>query len=151
MRKAFKETYNDVTIANPVKRIAALVYDLMIIAAFWMVVGFAAVGMNGGEEVSGPLFKSVLFILTYAFLAYFWTRSGQTLGMLAWKLRVQTTEGQPISLTQSLIRFLVGSLSIACFGAGFLWMFVNKNRLTWHDIASGCHVVQLPKTAKVLE
>lgn len=151
MGRPFKETYAEVSIASPLKRLGALLYDLMIVVALWMVTGFIAVTINNGEAVTGPQFQSFLFILTYLFLAFFWTRSGQTLGMLAWRLRVQTTEGQRISFMQSLIRFLVGSLSLGFCGAGFLWMFINKQKLAWHDLASGCHVIQLPKHAKALK
>jgi len=107
-----------------------------------------AVSLNDGEAVQGPLFKSALVVITYFFLSFFWMRSGQTLGMLAWRLRIQTLAGEPLNPTQTLLRFFTGMLSIACFGLGFIWMFINRNRQTWHDLASGSCVVQLPKQKK---
>lgn len=155
MSREFKETYEDIKIAPPMKRLGAFVYDMMLIVSLLMVSSAAMLALNDGEALDQSpyfaLYQSALFVIVYCFLAYFWTRKGQTLGMLAWRLRVQTTEGERLNLSKSLLRYLVGILSLGCFGAGFLWMFINKQKLTWHDIASGSHVVELPKNAKILE
>lgn len=155
MSREFKETYEDIKIAPPMKRLGAFVYDMMLIASLLMVSSAAMLALNDGEALDKSpyfaLYQSVLFVIVYCFLTYFWSRKGQTLGMLAWRLRVQTTEGERLNLSKCLIRYLVGILSLGCFGAGFLWMFINKQKLTWHDIASGSHVVELPKNAKILE
>ena len=152
MSRAFKETYDDIKIASPLKRLGAFVYDMMIIVALLMVsTGIITMVFNDGEAVEGPLFQSFLFILLYVFLSYFWMRNGQTLGMLAWRLRVQTTEGERLNFVKCLLRYIVGWISLLACGVGFLWMFISKQKMTWHDMASGTHVVELPKNAKILE
>ncbi|MDO6594862.1 RDD family protein [Neptuniibacter sp. 1_MG-2023] len=152
MSRSFKETYSDIKVASPIKRLGAFVYDMILIIALLMVsTGIITMGFNQGESVQGPLFQSFLFILVYLFLSFFWMRNGQTLGMLAWRLRVQTTEGERLNAKQCLLRYIVGILSLLAGGAGFLWMFINKQKMTWHDIASGTHVIELPKRAKILE
>ena len=152
MTRSFKETYSDIKIASPLKRLGAFIYDMMLIIALLMVsTGIITMGFNDGESVQGPLFQSFLFILVYLFLSFFWMRNGQTLGMLAWRLRVQTTEGERLNAKQCLLRYIVGILSLLAGGVGFLWMFISKQKMTWHDMASGTHVVELPKRAKVLE
>jgi len=155
MKREFKETYEDIKIASPARRLGAFVYDMMLIISLLMVASGIMLTLNDGEALdTSPyfaLYQSALVVIVYAFLAYFWTRKGQTLGMLAWRLRVQTTEGERLNLSKSLVRYLVGMLSLGCFGAGFFWMFINRQKLTWHDIASGSHVVELPKNAKILE
>lgn len=134
--------------ATLARRLLAMLYDALLVIALWMVLGALAVGLNGGEAVTGPFWKSALFIATYGFFAYFWTRSGQTLGMLAWNLRVQSTAGGHISWTQSLIRFLVAGPSLALGGLGYWWMLLGDEKLTWGDRASGTRVVQLEKLKK---
>lgn len=152
MTRSFKETYSDIKIASPLKRLGAFIYDIMLIIALLMVsTGIITMGFNDGESVQGPLFQSFLFILVYLFLSFFWMRNGQTLGMLAWRLRVQTTEGERLNAKQCLLRYIVGILSLLAGGVGFLWMFISKQKMTWHDLASGTHVVELPKRAKILE
>ncbi len=152
MTRSFKETYSDVTVASPLKRLGAFIYDMLLIISLLMVAtGVVTTAFNAGEAVEGPLFQSFLFVLTYLFLSFFWMRNGQTLGMLAWRLRVQTTEGHRLNFGQCLLRYIVGIVSLGAAGAGFLWMFISKNKMTWHDLASGTHVVELPKNAKILE
>ncbi|WP_286236994.1 RDD family protein [Neptuniibacter halophilus] len=155
MNRSFKETYDDIQIASPLRRVGAFVYDMLLIIALLMVSSGLMLTLNDGEAMdkSGyfALYQSALFILVYLYLAYFWMRNGQTLGMLAWRLRVQTTEGQRLNFTQCLLRYLVGIISLIPCAAGFLWMFIDKQKMTWHDRASGTHVVQLPKNAKILE
>ena len=53
--------------ATLIKRLAAMLYDSLIIAALWMMVGAVAVGLNDGEAAEGPLFKSALFLVTFLF------------------------------------------------------------------------------------
>ena len=130
------------------KRLAAMLYDSLLIAALWMMIGAIGVALNGGEEVGGPLLSSALFLATFLFFMLFWTRSGQTLGMLAWKIRIQTPEGQAISGLQALLRFFCAGASAACLGAGYWSMLFNKTQLTWHDRYSDSRVVEMPKTKK---
>ncbi|MFW1678494.1 RDD family protein [Pontibacter sp. JAM-7] len=148
MQREFPETHSDISIASPIKRLVCLIYDGMILVALWMVVGMIGVSLNAGEAVQGPLFKVILFVITYLFLSFFWIRSGQTLGMLAWRLRVQTLAGQRLSPIQTATRFVTGIFSLSCFGLGFIWMFINRDKQAWHDLASGSCVVQLPKQKK---
>ncbi len=130
------------------KRLAAMLYDSLLIAALWMVIGIIGVAVNGGEAIGGPLFNSSLFLTTFLFFMLFWTRGGQTLGMMAWRLRVQTPEGQAISAMQALLRFFGAALSAVCLGAGYWWMLFGKDKLTWHDRYSESRVVELPKRKK---
>ncbi|MEH6471900.1 MAG: RDD family protein [Halopseudomonas sp.] len=130
------------------KRVAAMLYDSLLIAALWMMVGAIGVALNGGDEIGGPLFKSVLFLVTFLFFMVFWTRSGQTLGMLAWGIRIQTLDGQAISGLQALLRFFCAGLSLVCLGTGYWWMLFDKQQRTWHDRYSDSQVVQLPKRKK---
>ncbi len=146
--RQFPESFDEIKPAGPLRRLGALLYDFMLTAALWMVVGAIAVGLNGGEatDPSRPaLLQSILFIITFMFFAFFWTRNGQTLGLLAWRLRVQTPEGLALSWWQALLRFMAAGLSIAALGLGYLWMFVDRDGLSLHDRLSGTCVVELPK------
>lgn len=68
-----------------------------------------------------------------------------TLGMQAWRLRVQTLEGCPLTVKQSLIRCAVAWLSLLALGLGYLWVLFDKQRRSWPDIASNTQTVVLPK------
>lgn len=140
--------FNDDTPPSPAglgRRLMAMFYDLLLLFSIWMLIGFVAVAINQGEAVEGPIMKSVLFTATFLFFGFFWTRSGQTLGMQAWRLRVQTLGGHRLSWSRALLRFMIAIPSLLLFGLGYLWMRFNDERLTWHDRLSDTCVVLLPK------
>ncbi|QEQ97703.1 RDD family protein [Neptunomonas concharum] len=146
MPKIYDQT--DVMQASLFKRLAAFVYDLMVVIAVLFAVSAVGVAINDGEAVDGPLYKSALFLAVFLFNGYFWTRSGQTIGMMAWRLRVQTIEGYSLSWGHALKRFLMAIISIAVGGLGYWWMLFSDQRMTWHDMVSSTRVVQLPKRKK---
>ena len=148
MSRPFPEVDGELRQATLIRRLAAMVYDGFLVVAIWMCTGFIAVALNDGNAVDGPLFQSVLFLLTFSFFAYFWVRLGQTLGMQVWRLRIQTTEGNHISLKQALLRFMMAIASFACLGLGFFWMLFSADKTTWHDSFSNTQMVLLPKKAK---
>jgi uncharacterized RDD family membrane protein YckC len=143
------------------RRFAAIFYDAWLIFALLLAVTGLMIALRLGIEgnhlapkehaISGlwryPTFALQFLTLTH-FYAYFWIKNGQTLGMQTWRIRIDNMQHQRISWKQAYIRLAVAALSIACAGLGFLWMYIDKNRYTWHDHASGTHLVLLPKTAK---
>ena len=131
--------------ASLVKRLAAMVYDTVLVMAVLMLVGYIFIAFNEGESVSGPFFNSAIFLVTFLFFALFWTRSGQTLGMIAWRIRVETELGEPVCAKHALLRFMGAIVSASVFGLGYLWILFDSNNLSWHDRWSNTRVVQLPK------
>ncbi|WP_409523425.1 RDD family protein [Nitrincola sp. MINF-07-Sa-05] len=140
--------YNDEIRTSPaglVRRLLAMFYDLLLIISIWMLIGFIAVAINDGQAVEGPIMKATLFSTTFLFFGFFWTRNGQTLGMQAWRLRVQTMDGRRLSWWQALLRYMLAIPSLLVFGLGYFWMLFGDERLTWHDRLSDTCVVLLPK------
>jgi uncharacterized RDD family membrane protein YckC len=121
-----------------------MVYDALLILALWLVTLFPMVAVSN-DSVYGAGVRSVLFLELFAFFAWFWMARGQTLGMLAWRLALRTDSGRPMTVTQATLRFFAAMLSFATLGLGYLWMYLNPARRTWSDLASGTHVVHLPK------
>lgn len=116
-----------------------MTYDGLILIALWIVTLLPLVAMTDGE-VPRPLIQSIVFIETFAFFAFFWMRRGQTIGMVAWKLRVQRLDGGPLTLRQALLRFIGALLSFAAGGLGYLWMLIDPGRRTWPDLLSNTEV-----------
>ena len=147
--------------AGLIRRLAASFYDSLLCIALLIVVTFAykliQIGIYGEAQLrqwsdagmldGDPLLSSLLLISLFAFFAKFWTHNGQTLGMQVWGVRVQNTDGSPISLCQALLRFLISILAWLPFGIGYLWMLIDKQKRSWHDIYSHSQVIKLPKDA----
>lgn len=137
----------DLPRAGLFRRLAAILYDSLLLLAVLFIATFIALPLSGGEAVSGynPFLTTYLMFVAFGFFAWFWTHGGQTLGMRAWRLRVVTYDGHPIGLWHALLRFLVAVPSWLLLGLGFLWSLWDKEHLTWHDHYSETILVVLPK------
>lgn len=112
-----------------------------------MVAGGVSIIFTGGEAVDpgNPIYSLYLVTVVWAFFAWFWTHGGQTVGMRAWRIRVQTTEGYQLNWAQATIRFFAAILSWACAGLGFLWSLLDAEKRTWHDQLSGTVIIYQPR------
>ncbi len=117
-----------------------MAYDGMIVVALWLTTGLA-----GAVLLPRPALQSILFVELFAFFAYFWIARGQTVGMIAWGLRVETDDGRPMRLVQALLRFVGAMLSFAALGIGYLWIYVDPDRRAWPDMLSQTRVVHRPR------
>ena len=75
-----------------------------------------------------------------------WTRSGQTLGMRAWRLRAVTDSGRPLSVARAVARFFWGVAAWAPLGLGVLWLYADPEHLALHDRLSRTRVVVLSRS-----
>ena len=91
------------------RRVGAMVYDGLIVLALWLVTLFVLVAALN-HAVMGPFVQSLFFIEAFLFFTFFWTRRGQTVGMLAWGLHVETADGGAVRPGHALLRF-IGALA----------------------------------------
>jgi uncharacterized RDD family membrane protein YckC len=142
--------HNTVTPApGLLRRLMAALYDWLLVLAIMMVASVPVVALIDTAITPGNLFYQLALVaIAICFFAGFWTHSGQTLGMRAWRLQVVQTDGTPLRFGQSVFRFLCAAVSVAACGAGFWWTLIDKERLSWHDRWSGTRLLVLPKPAK---
>ena len=127
-------------------RLVAMFYDaLLLLSALLIATAIALLVTKGSLHTHNPFFRTTLFLICFSFYAWFWLHGGQTLGMRAWKLRLQNKDGRPITIWQALLRFLVAIPSLAFAGLGFLWMLIDKDQMTLYDRFSESVIVRLPK------
>lgn len=136
----------DLPVAGVGRRLAALTYDLLLLAAIWMLVTIAVLAARGGDPVpAGSLPFRLLLLLTAAgFFVGFWVAGGQTPGMRTWRLRIVGRQEGPPDLPTGVIRFAVGLLSGACLGLGLFWLWLGRPAQTWYDRLAGTRVIVLP-------
>ncbi|MDX1443673.1 MAG: RDD family protein [Gammaproteobacteria bacterium] len=126
------------------RRLASAGYDFLVLFAIWVFATGALMPFTGGA-IDPPLPYNIpfdLYILgvSFAYLGWFWTHGGQTLGMKAWKLEVVTVDGAPIGFNAALKRFGLALVSWLLLGAGWLWLLFDRDALTFHDRYSGTRV-----------
>ncbi|MBY5992320.1 RDD family protein [Ferrimonas balearica] len=141
------------------RRLAAWIYDFMVALAVYMLAGAAlfalfsllvSVGLidKGGMTHNIDLLQAspvwltlneVGKLLAVAWLfVWSWQKKGQTLGMRAWRLRVQRPDGQELDARQAWLR-----ASVSFGGLAMLSLLWDDERCAFHDRISGSEVVQL--------
>ena len=132
--------------AGLLRRLAAGVYDTLLLLALVMIASVPVVAVLGTPVPPGSwAYQLAVLLLGGAFFAGFWSHGGQTLGMRAWRLKVTATNGGPLSLRAAVIRYLAALVSLAALGIGFIWMLFDSDRLTWYDRWSHSRVLVLRK------
>lgn len=160
-----------------IKRLMSVVYDGLISVAVLLVTTWAytlvagsLIGWEKYEQMAeegsiraDPILTFILFLVLYLFFAYFWTRTGQTLGMQVWRIRIQNLNGVSVSWSQALRRYVAAAaiLLIALLAAYYVneatlfitlpaivALFYPINGLSLTDRASGSIVAVVPKQAK---
>lgn len=135
------------------RRLAALVYDGFLLAALLIIFTFAALVFTGGHAIlrstAGPWYFVYCAGEICVIAGYFvinWTRSGQTLGMRAWRLRAVSESGKPLSGGSALLRFVCALLAWAPAALGVLWLYLDPDHLALHDRLSKTRVVLLTRS-----
>ena len=144
--------------AGLLRRLGALLYDYLVVIALLIIAGFIGMGVahlllatgmahvpegkDAAWLLTSPLYSAWLAFVICGFYTWFWVRAGQTIGMRAWRLRIQNLDGSNIRVTQALIR-----LATSAFGLGNLLCVFNRARprasqAVWVE----CEVVVLGKT-----
>lgn len=134
------------------RRVAALVYDLLLLAALMMIYtggalffthGAAVVPATAGAWVYA--YRAGLIGVIGGYYLINWLRSGQTLGMRAWRLRVVSDAGRPLALKAALLRAVFGALAWMPAALGVLWLYVDPDHLALHDRWSRTRVIRLAR------
>ncbi len=138
--------------AGLLRRLGAMLYDGLLLLAVLMVVTALFLPLTGGEAVDSPghpvlefAYRSALLLSIAAFFGLPWTRSGQTLGMASWRLRVEREDGTLLGWGDTVRRLAWSVASLLPLGLGFLWILFDPQRRAWHDRLSRTRVVVVPK------
>jgi uncharacterized RDD family membrane protein YckC len=138
--------------AGVLRRFGAMLYDLLLVIALLFIVTALFLPFTGGEAITPErsvvverIYQAVLLCVVVVFFCLFWTWRGQTVGMLAWRLRVERSDGTLLTWRDALLRLGGACVSLAALGLGYFWIWIDRDRLAWHDRWSGTRVVVTPK------
>lgn len=153
--------------AGVLRRLGAMFYDLLLVVALMMVVTAVLLPFTGGDAITSERFGAweygyqvLLLVLFIVFFGVFWTRRGQTLGMVAWRLRIERNDGRLLRwsdvlkrlapvivalLAMGLNNFVIASIAMAAICLGYAWIWLDRDRLAWQDRLTRTRVVVLPK------
>jgi uncharacterized RDD family membrane protein YckC len=138
--------------AGVLRRLGAMFYDFLLVIALMMVVTAALLPLTGGEAITSERYGAwelgyqlLLLVILILFFGVFWTRRGQTLGMAAWRLKVEREDGSLLSWSDAIKRLGAAAVSLMLAFAGYWWIWIDRDRLAWPDRWTGTRVVVLPK------
>jgi uncharacterized RDD family membrane protein YckC len=149
------------------RRLAAMAYESLIVAAILLVASFAFMGAATSrlEGLARHLYQGYLVLVLGLYFVWCWRRGGQTLPMKAWKLRVVRRDGGPLDTPRAVLRYVLaasalGSSALAAVvlwrepGAGLAWLALVPGALTFlwglvdaegqflHDRLAGTKIVR---------
>lgn len=127
-------------------RFGAIVYDGVLLFGILFITSWLFTVLTG-DATRGPgriAHQAFLTVVIGMYFVYCWRRSGQTLAMKTWGLRLVTTSGQVPTLGQAIGRYILALAGLLCLGAGFLWAAVDRDRQFLHDRLMGTRIVRAP-------
>lgn len=125
------------------RRLAAFVYDTFIIFSLIILATAFALIVNQGESFQSVqfIFLGYLFIIISLFFTWFWKRSGQTLGMLSWKLKLVDEQNQLLSWPLVWKRWLI-AIPCTLTGISWIWCLFDGNKQSLHDRICKTQIIQ---------
>jgi uncharacterized RDD family membrane protein YckC len=135
------------------RRFAALIYDALLVLALLMLYTLIVALIHGGAvlEENGPVrwwaFRVGELAVIGAYCVINWVRSGQTLGMRAWRLHAVSDTGKRLAVPRAILRYLWALLAWAPAALGVLWLYLDPARLALHDRLSRTRMLHVPRSA----
>jgi uncharacterized RDD family membrane protein YckC len=148
------------------RRLACAVYEGVLLFGVVMIAGYLYSSLTQQKHalVGTAGLQAFLFLVLGIYFGWFWSRSGQTLAMKTWRLRVVRSSGQPLTQARALARYLacwlwfLPPLALASLpqvhglGAKLLTLLVGvlvyaglsmfrHDRQFWHDAICGTRVI----------
>ena len=124
------------------RRLAALLYDLILLIAVLFVVTALALVPNDGQAIEHPLYLVVVLGVGWLFFDWFWRHGGQTLGMRAWGLTLVDDGGGALTRRRTAIRYALG---IVLFGFTLLSVPFDARGRAMHDRLTRTRVIRLQR------
>ena len=127
-------------------RLFGLIYEAVLLVAILFVSSylFLSLARDAQSGWSRAIFQLFLLCVCGAYFVFCWTRSGQTLPMKTWGLRLVTQTGQAVTPDRALRRYLLavpGMLS----GVSVLWALFDREKQFLHDRLAGTRIVRIDR------
>lgn len=126
---------------------ACLIYDAFVVIALYLVcVGiFLWLVGDATQGLKRYALQLFLWLSVGAYFVWCWLKSGQTLAMQTWQLKLVSQDGQLLSIKVAIARYVLACASLILFGLGFLWVIFDRDRLFLHDRLLKTHIIYVPR------
>ncbi len=127
------------------RRTVSLLYESLLLLAVIFVASFIfhLIFRDPDAVYFRPLYQFYLLIIMGYYFTWFWINGGQTLAMQTWKMRVVTTDGNPLNKSKAAKRYLLATIGIFFFGIGLLWALIDRDHQFLHDRLAGTKIIKV--------
>ena len=151
------------------RRLACLLYEGVLLFGVVMAAGlvYAAATRQTHALIGMRGLQAFLFVVLGVYFVGFWSRTGQTLAMQTWRIRVVTRDGQPLSPARAAARYLLcwlwflpalaslyfsgprgSAVAVVAVTTGVLVYAalsrLHPSRQYWHDVICGTRLISAP-------
>lgn len=120
-------------------RTGALLIDVVCVMAAEMAFGFFMWALTE-DRLAAAASRAFRFLASPCYFVFLHWARGQTLGKMAFHIRVVSREGGPLSFGQAALRHLGSWLSAAILGIGYLVAAFRADKRALHDLIAGTRV-----------
>ncbi|MCF8185413.1 MAG: RDD family protein [Sulfuritalea sp.] len=126
---------------------ACFIYDALAVVALCFVSALVVIILIGDASygLKRYLLQVVLWLAIGIYFVWCWKKTGQTLAMKTWQLKLVSKDGQLLPLNLAMARYVLSTLSLVLFGLGFLWAMVDRDHLYLHDRLLNTHIIYVPR------
>ncbi len=127
-------------------RLLCLAYEGVLLFGILFVASYLFLGLARDAQTGLPhlLFQVYVLAVCGAYFVFCWTRSGQTLPMKTWRIRLVTEQGKPLAIGRAFRRYLLAVPGVLS-GIGVLWALVDREGQFLHDRLARTRIVRLEK------
>lgn len=128
---------------------ACMLYDGLVVLAlsFALALGFILLFGDASHGLKRYALQLFLWLGIGLYFVWCWRKSGQTLAMQTWQLKLSDGQTKLLNWPQALIRYALASLSLAAFGLGFVWALFDRDDLFLHDRLLNSRITFVPRAA----
>ncbi|MCX7190689.1 MAG: RDD family protein [Methylotenera sp.] len=128
---------------------ACFIYDALAVIALCFVCALVFIILIGDAShgLKRYMLQLFLWVAIGVYFVWCWKRSGQTLAMQTWQLKVVNEDYQLLTWNRAMTRYVLASVSLMLFGLGFLWAIVDRGHLFLHDRLLNTNIIYVPRNA----
>jgi uncharacterized RDD family membrane protein YckC len=128
-------------------RLAAMAYEAVLLFGVTFAAGFALLAVSGWTYPLSPprrlILQAVVFVSIGAYFVFCWTRTGQTLALKTWGLRIDGPSGQHLTPARATARYLL-AWHLFVPGAIFVALFPTHDVLGLVALIVGFALLLIP-------
>jgi uncharacterized RDD family membrane protein YckC len=126
---------------------ACLIYEALVVIALSFVCALVFLMLVGDatHSIKRACLQLLLWISVGVYFVWCWHKSGQTLAMQAWQLKLQNQDATLLSANKAIARYVLACISLVLFGLGFVWALVDRDKLFLHDRLLKTHIIYVPR------